>query len=494
MCGLVGVGGNSILHSDLKVFKQGLYANALRGFHSTGVAIASLDNKTHRFNSQVNKRAAPASVYLSDNAINTFMDSAIKLNSKILMGHNRHATLGAITPNNAHPFKDRHITLAHNGTLTSQYNLPNFEMFDVDSENIAHAIAEEGVDKTIPKLMGAFALSWIDHNEETFNLIRNDERSLYLFINKTSGKFFYCSEQEMGEWLLERNNWYYTEVYELEPGQLFTFNMRRLSHSYEEMEVRELELWEPPPVFDRRNNGWGGGSRKVYPPPVNLHNQQSGGTVEKKYQANQKSGEGGTRGRSDKRQSDISDTLKYHGLEPDQEVLFVATKFVPYKDTDEVGFILGDTVDPPFLPVEIHGVDKDWFDQWATLITRADAISYRDGYWPILMGHEIIVDEDSPREEGPTDEDKENAELAEMEIEFEVVDEEERLEKKDELLRGKRFRGPHGHDLTFKEMDFLTRGGCAVCTDNIYEEDYSKIGWTPNGLPLCNDCKNEWSM
>jgi hypothetical protein len=116
---------------------------------------------------------------------------------KALVGHNRHATKGKVTANNAHPFEHGPISLVHNGTLTFPMP-PDSAMFDTDSESIAYnlsLIPPEQAGQFISTLNGAFTLVWYDTRDSSWNLIRNEERPMTLMQN-TAGTVLYLSSEE----------------------------------------------------------------------------------------------------------------------------------------------------------------------------------------------------------------------------------------------------------------------------------------------------------
>lgn len=124
---------------------------------------------------------------------------------KFMVGHNRHATIGAINDRNAHPFTHGAITLCHNGTLIDQDLLPDAKDFEVDSENICHSINKIGAAETIQKLNGAFTLVWHNAEDKTLNIIRNDERPFHL-VETVTGDWFGASEEDMILWIIKRKS------------------------------------------------------------------------------------------------------------------------------------------------------------------------------------------------------------------------------------------------------------------------------------------------
>ena len=127
-------------------------------------------------------------------------------NYVLLMGHNRAATKGKITRFNAHPFECGNIIGAHNGTLTSTYNLKDHQLFDVDSENIFHHINECGLIDLVSKANGAFALTWFNKEERTINFIRNDQRELWYAFSEDGKTIFWASEPWMFQVACMKNN------------------------------------------------------------------------------------------------------------------------------------------------------------------------------------------------------------------------------------------------------------------------------------------------
>ena len=134
MCGIVGIISkqtNGFRHKDTDLFKQMLYADALRGFDSTGIFGV---NKYG--NLKMIKAAKDASEFIKTKAFGDFKTDML-MKYRIVVGHNRAATKGATTDDNAHPFIEKNICLIHNGTIHGHKELANTE---VDSHAICHAI------------------------------------------------------------------------------------------------------------------------------------------------------------------------------------------------------------------------------------------------------------------------------------------------------------------------------------------------------------------
>lgn len=129
-------------------------------------------------------------------------------NSKVLMGHNRSATVGGVSSANAHPFEVDHIVGMHNGTLDhkSRRNLEEAldEKHSVDSLSLIAAIAKFGIKEAIEMCYegkdyhdGAWSLVWYDGLEGSLNFLRNKHRPLWYSYSKDFKQLFWASEWPM---------------------------------------------------------------------------------------------------------------------------------------------------------------------------------------------------------------------------------------------------------------------------------------------------------
>lgn len=154
-----------------RVFNKLLLLDVVRGMDSTGIAKIGEDNSVH-----IRKHDLPSYHVLDMRSTARFINA-----SRVsgMIGHNRAATKGAVNVENAHPFQHGHITLVHNGTLTSMVGLEG--TFDTDSERIALTMSVQGEKETLEKLKGAYALVWYNSEDRSFNFARNSERPLNLW-------------------------------------------------------------------------------------------------------------------------------------------------------------------------------------------------------------------------------------------------------------------------------------------------------------------------
>ena len=203
MCGIVGIarlGVTDIIEKDRDVFVQMLSAGVVRGHHGTGVFSVTKDG-----GAKLVKSAGPPYMLLVSEAFHKFWAEILPEQTRILVGHNRLASMGDKTTAHAHPFMKDKIVMVHNGSLDASTSTPDFKSFTVDSEAMTHSIAKIGLEATLTKTDGAYAIVYWDLNTQTLNMVRNHERPLHVFRDKMMGRVLFASEKEMLEWIVKRN-------------------------------------------------------------------------------------------------------------------------------------------------------------------------------------------------------------------------------------------------------------------------------------------------
>lgn len=236
MCGLVGVAGN-ITKGYKTVFQQLLYVDALRGWDSTGVLMVDKKMGWHTV-----KGACCASDLMN---LKSYEDLFVA-EACVLLGHNRHATVGNVTNGNAHPFHTGNVIGAHNGTLLNKGELLDSDKFETDSQTLFNSISKVGLAETYAKIWGAWALSWWDEKDCSLNFIRNHERPLHICYTLDRRTLFWASEPKMLEWVLHRNKVMHTQITELKVHYHYKFTDIANDKSLDSLEVKEVKPRTPP--------------------------------------------------------------------------------------------------------------------------------------------------------------------------------------------------------------------------------------------------------
>lgn len=208
-----------------------LLLNSIRGAHSTGVFGVNKDmddNNPHI----VKSVGSPYSLY-DYNKSDEFFQKMVS-HYGFVVGHGRFSTMGTIDANNAHPFKEGHITLAHNGVIRNYQQLKDYRRhkhIEVDSHLICKLFEEEGAMEVLPTIQGAYTFIWWDANEGTLNFVKNDERPLLWAEYKNKPILSFASEEGTLIWNSIRNKIPLKEMLTLPNHTIFSFKKNSLEYT-----------------------------------------------------------------------------------------------------------------------------------------------------------------------------------------------------------------------------------------------------------------------
>jgi len=232
------------------VFSQLLRVNELRGADSTGVIYTTKDKDFH-----ILKEASPAS-WATHNIMNHGLMKDALREGKVLIGHNRSATVGRVTDETSHPFViDNTFAMVHNGTLYGHKSMKDTE---VDSEALAHHLQPlleadnplaEGFEEEMGKINGAYAIAAYSQKQHKVYLTRNSQRPLDII--ETPDAWYWASEGMMLMWILSRNNEASKDMkmHRVKENCLITFDLNKNTMLEEEyVPKKATPLITPTPV------------------------------------------------------------------------------------------------------------------------------------------------------------------------------------------------------------------------------------------------------
>lgn len=236
MCG-IHFAINAANRKDIGVsrfMRDAFITNQVRGTDGAGIFIVPQKVKDKPLSATVHKSILNGQQFISNTLGSKIVDDMET--SLVAVGHVRAATEGAISTENAHPFRIQredgsYLVGVHNGTLNAWKRHKNAKDFKVDSHWALAEIAKNPT-QAFAAFDGAFAFIWWDSNEpETLYMARNDKRPLCFVYDSTHKIMLGASEPGMLGWLFERNRFHfssnkdYDHLFSLETGQLYAIDL-----------------------------------------------------------------------------------------------------------------------------------------------------------------------------------------------------------------------------------------------------------------------------
>lgn len=227
MCGIFGlINGTKNRTPNASICKavaDGILLSSVRGSDSTG--LMQRDSKA----TYLHRMMGSGAFFVKDGVSYRHIDDSDI--SIYTVAHNRAATEGSVTLDNAHPFEymtddqKNYAIGVHNGTLMGWKNPDH--TFEVDSQWAISRLAERG-DAAFDEFSGAWCFVWSDDRDPTvLKISRNAARPMYFAYVKNQDRMFFGSEHQMLSWITERNSVELEpEIYNIQPGKIYSFDLK----------------------------------------------------------------------------------------------------------------------------------------------------------------------------------------------------------------------------------------------------------------------------
>lgn len=223
MCGLFGAHSTSLSDHEVNNVKTLAHLSGLRGMDSTGVILASRFKKGFRVYTD-KETIDPCSFFKEREPIKSAVSTVV--------GHCRYATHGSVSWKNAHPFHFGKIVGVHNGVIHKM--APAKEADRTDSSVLYEKIDKDGLLPALEEARdGAYALAWVNVQENTLNFIRNEQRQLW-FMRAKCNTLYWASEKRMLDFLRAHAQSSYDEPWLLKTNLLLTYPLGSMTHRVNE--------------------------------------------------------------------------------------------------------------------------------------------------------------------------------------------------------------------------------------------------------------------
>lgn len=249
MCGLGGMLGTNIIDSDIRIARNLLMLNVLRGEDSTGMFDI------------VPKQKKPVLWWKSEHHPLDFLKGTFNSNwltrwdktkPMCIALHTRAATQGKVIKANAHPFYHGNIVGMHNGTISKDFT--NRKKFDTDSEALYYNISKLGLADALEDIRDAdpaYALVFLDMEKRTVNFIRNNKRPLHYCWYL--GSLFWSSDSKHLEVAIADNGYKNPPtIFQFEPYVHYSINLEDKTPTFTKTPIEKAK--EPVKTYYSNNS------------------------------------------------------------------------------------------------------------------------------------------------------------------------------------------------------------------------------------------------
>jgi asparagine synthetase B (glutamine-hydrolysing) len=192
MCGIYGFIGKPTKKTAKAIRHLGIL-NEARGTDSSGLAVIN------KHGISMLKKTMAAEEFFNIPLTQQLVQSCIRENYLVAIGHTRAATRGAVTEPNAHPYAIGKYIFAHNGVINNFDELQEeyATEYEVDSQIIGHLLNLHKEKEVFnDKLQGMFAVPYVHRDNINVLNIAKGSSPLSFFVVKGSEAVYFSSDSK----------------------------------------------------------------------------------------------------------------------------------------------------------------------------------------------------------------------------------------------------------------------------------------------------------
>lgn len=195
------------------------YINSYKQVDGSGLMWMDTNGNTNYI-----KDAIPSTIFTQTDAFRKVKSTLS--NQRFVAGHTRFSTVGTNSWENTHPFQFGKYLGMQNGTCkTNHKNLVSGKLSpcDVDSASVFWSFDQQGIDATFEAYIGEGVFMFFDKDQHTFNIVKNDKRTLFIAELTESKGYIIATEADAIKLVCTRANLHIKEPVPVDNDKLITF-------------------------------------------------------------------------------------------------------------------------------------------------------------------------------------------------------------------------------------------------------------------------------
>ncbi len=202
-----------------KALRQLFYINSYGQVDGSGIMWMGKTGVTNYL-----KAPIPSPTFMEMKSFDAIKDDLYS--NKFVAGHTRYSTVGSNTWENSHPFEYGPYIGIQNGTISNSHKglvLGKTSPCNVDSASVFWAFDQQGVDSTLDRYEGEGVFMFLDKEQKTFNVVKNNYRTLYKAKIDKLDAYILATDKFALEFVFERSGLVIEEVISIKNDTLITY-------------------------------------------------------------------------------------------------------------------------------------------------------------------------------------------------------------------------------------------------------------------------------